>query len=164
MHEILKEETTDWQVKAEEYLAGWKRAMADYANREKELGREKTEIAEYAVADAAGDFLPVLDNLKQAMAHVPEDQRELGWVKGISFIVRQFEETLKAHGVTPFASLGTPFDPGRHEAVGEEEGAAPGTVTREVAAGYEMRGKVLRPAKVVVGKEPGARSQEPSGN
>jgi molecular chaperone GrpE len=145
-----KAAAADWRAKAEEYLAGWKRAMADYQNREKELGREKREFAIYAAENVISDFLPALDNLRQAFEHVPEDLRQAGWVKGIEQIVKQFEDALSSHGVSRFDSLGSDFDPSRHEAVGEEPGEE-GKVVREIAPGYAAGEKVISPARVVVG-------------
>lgn len=141
----------EWQAKAAEYLQGWKRAIADYQNREKELATEKRAVAQYAVTGVVDAMLPVLDNLQSAFTHIPEEQRSLGWVQGITHIIRQFQDVLKQFGVTPFASVGLPFDPTRHDAVGEEAGEA-GIVLREVAAGYEQNGNLLRVARVIVGK------------
>lgn len=144
-------EVEDFRAKAEEYLAGWKRAMADYQNRERELGEEKRAIASYAAQNASHDFLPVLDNLRQAFEHVPPEQRELPWVKGIEYIVKQFEDVLAGHGIKRFNALGAAFDPARHEAVGEEVGEE-GKVVREISPGYVAGEKVIRPARVIVGK------------
>lgn len=138
-------------AKCTEYLAGWKRAMADYQNREKEVAKEKQEIAAYTTVSLLNEFFPVLDNLLQAMAHVPEEQRSLGWVQGIGFIGKQFSDVLGRYGIQSFSALGKPFDPTRHEAVGDAEGT-PGIVVREIAPGYQMGERVVRPAKVIVGK------------
>lgn len=138
------------QTKAEEYLSGWRRAMADYQNREKELAKEKEESARSVTMYVLSDILPVLDNLRQAFTHVPPDQKEVGWVKGIGYIIKQFEDVLAKYNVRPFETLGLPFDASRHDAVGSEEGETPGMIVREVATGYEMNGRVIRPAKVVV--------------
>jgi len=138
------------EAKAEEYLAGWKRAIADYQNREKDLAREKQEIAAYARENAVLDFLPVLDNLRQAFTHVPDDQREVGWVKGVEYIVKQFEDTLAKNGFKRFVSLGAKFNPARHEAVGEADGEAE-TIVSEISPGYTVNERVVVPARVVVG-------------
>lgn len=142
------------EARADEYLAGWKRAIADYQNREKELAREKREVATYAKETLALELLPALDNLRQAFTHVPEAEREAGWVKGIEYTVKQFEEALAREGVKSFPALGDKFDPARHEAVGEGEGEE-GTVVAEIAPGYLSGERVLRPARVVVGKSQG---------
>lgn len=138
----------------DEYLAGWKRALADYANREKELAREKQAMAGYATEDAIQSFLPVLDNMKSALAHVPAEHAASEWTKGVGFIVKQFEGVLNGYGVRAFETVGKPFDPTRHEAAGEDEAGdvPPGTVSREVQSGYELDGRVIRPAKVILKK------------
>ncbi len=138
----------------DEYLAGWKRALADYANREKDLAREKQMMAAYATEDAIQSFLPVLDNLKAAVSHVPAEQAGSEWAKGVGYIVKQFEGVLNGYGVRAFDTVGKPFDPSRHEAAGEEEtgDVLPGTVAREVQSGYELDGRVIRPAKVIIKK------------
>ncbi len=138
----------------DEYLSGWKRALADYANREKEIAREKQMMAGYATEDAIQSFLPVLDNLKSAMSHVPAEQQGSEWAKGVGFIVKQFEGVLNGYGVRVFETVGKPFDPTRHEAAGEDAAGdvPPGTVAREVQSGYELDGRVIRPAKVILKK------------
>lgn len=138
----------------DEYLAGWKRALADYANREKELAREKQAMAGYATEDAIQSFLPVLDNMKSALAHVPAEHAASEWTKGVGFIVKQFEGVLNGYGVRAFETVGKPFDPTRHEAAGEDDAGdvPPGTVSREVQSGYELDGRVIRPAKVILKK------------
>ncbi|TAL19520.1 nucleotide exchange factor GrpE [Patescibacteria group bacterium] len=158
--EPLKSEEIDWKIRAEEYLAGWKRAMADYQNREKELAREKQEFARFAATALFTEFLPVLDNLCEAVAHIPDAQKELGWVKGVVLIQKQFEDALTRHEVRAFGAAGDVFDTSRHEAVGEEPGepgdfgpGEPNKVVRVIAPGYELAGRVIRPAKVIVGKQ-----------
>lgn len=139
------------RAKADEYLAGWRRAIADYQNREKDLSREKQELRQVVTMMVFSDLLPVLDNLREAFVHVPADQQSLAWVQGIKYIIKQFEDVLAQQGVKPFSSLGLPFDPARHDAVGEEVGEPIGGIVREVVCGYEMNGKILRPARVMIG-------------
>lgn len=148
------------QKERDEYLAGWKRALADFSNREKELVQEKRAMAEYASRDVILEMLPVLDNLKTALTHLPAgqagapvDQAESEWVKGVGYVVKQMEGVLNNYGVRAFASVGQKFDPARHEAVGEEKGEGEvGTILKEAAAGYMQNDTVIRPAKVIVSK------------
>jgi len=142
----------DYQKRAEEYLAGWKRAMADYQNREKEIMRDREDMMVFATRGIITDLLPVLDNLKAAFAHIPEETKPSDWAQGLLHVIRQFEEMLKSYGVTVMTTVGELFDPMRHEAVGEETGENPGTILREVQAGYEINGKVLRVARVIIAK------------
>lgn len=150
----MTEEKKTVEQERDEYLAGWKRALADYDNLKKDVARDKQQMAAYATEDAVHAFLPVLDNLKSAMAHVPAEHAAGDWAKGVGYIVKQFEGVLNGYGARAFPSVGLAFDPSRHEAVGEEgEGPGePGTVLREVQAGYELDGRVIRPAKVIIKK------------
>lgn len=142
------------QKERDEYLAGWKRALADFTNREKELAQEKREMATYVTRDIILEMIPVLDNLKTALSHTPKDQVESEWVKGVGYVVKQFEGALNNYGVRSFPSVGQPFDPARHDAVGEEKGEGQaGTILKEVAAGYQQNDTVIRPAKVIVQKQ-----------
>lgn len=148
------DELATLRAQCEEYLNGWKRATADYQNLKKDLENQRLEYAEYANVKALMEFFPIYDNLKKAALAVPEDQRELGWVQGVLYILRQFEEVLKQNGLEPISAEGAAFDPTHHEAVSEEslDSVPPGTVIREVASGYTVRGKVIVPAKVIVAK------------
>lgn len=143
------------QVRKErdEYLAGWKRALADFTNREKELAEEKRAMAAYASRDVIMEVLPILDNLKTALLHAPSEHAESEWVKGVGYVIKQFEGVLNNYGVRSFPSIGQPFDPARHEAVGEESGdGEAGTILKEAAAGYMQNDVVIRPAKVIIKK------------
>lgn len=152
--DVKNEGMEELRMKCEEYLNGWKRATADYQNLKKEIETQRLEFAEYANVKALLHFIPVYDNLKKAFASVPDDQKKLGWVQGISYINRQLEEIFRQYGLEPIVTEGAPFNPESHEAVSEEHqaGATPGAIIKEVSAGYRMKGKVIMPAKVVVAK------------
>lgn len=145
---------------AEEYLAGWKRASADYANLKRESERERADLGKYAAAGAIAKLLPVYDNLKTAWAQQPKSspadfhcaQMYLKWVEGLALVVQQFEKTLADHGVAAITDVGAAFDPVRHEAMMTRtaDSAESGTVLEVLQAGYKMHERVLRPAKVVV--------------
>ena len=125
-----------------EYKAGWKRAVADYHNLQKEVSRQRSDWAAMSELSVIEDFLPVYSNFKKAFVAVHE---ETSWVKGIGFIMKQFQDVLKNHGIEEVRTVGEVFDAGHHEAVGEEISDMPGqTIVREVEAGYTMRGKVVR--------------------
>jgi molecular chaperone GrpE len=138
----------DLQSKCDEYLTGWKRALADYDNLKKDLGRERGEMRLSALADAAMRMIPVLDNFDAATRFVPAeiDDKLKNWLNGILFIRAQLEGALKDMGVEPFGAVGEAFDANRHEAVGGE-GA---TVSEVVARGWKIGERIVRPAKVIV--------------
>lgn len=133
---------------ADEYLAGWKRATADYANLKKETERMREELAKYATIDAVSKFLPIAENLRAAIATKPAQS---AWADGIERITAQLESTMKQLGVETIDVTGVSFDPAMHEAMMREKSdASTDTVIKILEAGYRMHGRVVRAAKVVV--------------
>ncbi|OGL72775.1 nucleotide exchange factor GrpE [Candidatus Uhrbacteria bacterium RIFCSPHIGHO2_02_FULL_57_19] len=147
------EQLAECRKQAEENLAGWKRAMADYQNREKDLAREKEELAAYSSVRTVLSILPALDHLRAAIAQIPAEHRKSEWVAGVGLVVREFDTALRSLGVQLIETVGKAFDPSLHESVGDEESeSAAGSVVREVQPGYTMGGKVIRPSKVIIAK------------
>ena len=149
----MTDELAQAKAQAEEYLAGWKRAMADYANLKREADRAQGELAKYAAAGLVTQLLPLLDSFKKAEATLPTDLSGLKpWVDGINAIGGQFEAVLKSAGVSRIEEAEVPFDPSRHEAMLAEKHSRlkPGLVIKVLEPGYTMHERVLRPAKVVV--------------
>lgn len=132
--------------KSEEYLNGWKRALADYENLKKEIGSEKEKDRNRIKESLVYDLLPVIDNFEQAVAHAPNlDGAQKSWLDGVLFIKKQFEDVMQGLGLEKI-SVGDVFDPNLHEAVGEAE------EMKEVSSGWMLNGKVIRPAKVIIKK------------
>lgn len=142
------------QAKCEEYLNGWKRAMADYENLRKETGRQIQDAAEFSQIRLLLQILPLYDYYMLAVSHIPQDQQNSDWVRGIKHIHKGFEDFLKNLEVEEIPAQGQEFDPQVHEALGEEESEAPeGTIVKQVQSGYTMKGKVIVPAKVIISKQ-----------
>ena len=153
--EIETTESTREETCAECFVheANWKRALADYQNLKKEVARERAEMGAYAVLRVAERFLPVVDNFNVAMSHMPksDDKAVVNWAVGVGFIQKQLEEALRDLGLIAIKTVGETFDATKHEAVGEEDGGKEhGTILKEIQAGYEINGKVVRPAKVIL--------------
>ncbi|MCK9361597.1 nucleotide exchange factor GrpE [Patescibacteria group bacterium] len=146
-------------AKCEEYLAGWKRAQADYQNLKKESEREKAEFAKYANERLLSDLLPALDQFGLALrfipdtATLPEEEKKKwnNWLTGIKAVATLWEQAAKSAGLERISTEGA-FDPTKHEAVGEEEGEESGTIIRTMQDGWMLNGKVLRPSKVIISK------------
>lgn len=142
-----------------EYKLGWQRAVADYQNLKKEMESRRVEMFQWSEEKILSEFIPVYDNFKKAFEHHPEldgaddfHKKVKGWVDGIGFIKKQFEDVLKSHGVEEIKTEGI-FDPQFHDAVTEEESELEhGSIVRTVESGYTMQGKVIKPAKVIVSK------------
>jgi molecular chaperone GrpE len=136
----------------DEYLAKWKRTQADYDNLKKQAAREKDEFAAYATFRSAEAFLPAVDHFAEAMRHDPTDANWKQWVMGVKFIRDEFDRAMQELGVTKLEVVGKKFDPTRHVSVGakHDETKEVGTVLEEKQAGYEMNGKIVRPARVII--------------
>jgi molecular chaperone GrpE len=149
----LQEALGQAQAQAEEYLDGWQRARAEFANyrRREELRREqsKNEIA----GRVLGHFLPVLDDLERAFASVPPEVRDNPWVEGLSLVAQKMLTGMEKEGVAPIpVELGEPFDPNLHLAVLHIPCADydEGQIAMVLQRGYKIGEQVLRPAMVQV--------------
>ncbi len=136
----------------EEYLAGWKRAKADYLNLKKEMEAQNREIKEWMSKIMLLPLLSILDSFDKAFDEIPENLKNDLWVKGIEGIKKQFENYLKTQGVEVMKAGGEKFDPAKHEAVESIEGGESQVVEEELQKGYLINGEVLRPAKVKIYK------------
>jgi molecular chaperone GrpE len=100
--------------------------------------------------------LAVADDFDRAMSQMPTDLARLGWTEGVWAIDRKLRALLDSEGLTPIEAEGQPFDPHQHEAVAQEEtdAVADGMIIAELQRGYRIRDRVLRPALVVVARNP----------
>lgn len=139
--------------KAEEYLDGWKRCLADFDNYKKQQAKFLEELRFYATEDLVRDLVPILDSFELALKSVPEGDSSREWKKGIIYIQGQLEEILKARGLERISAFGEKFNPEVHEAIESvESDKESGSILEELQPGYTMRGKVVRPARVRVAK------------
>jgi molecular chaperone GrpE len=131
------------------------RSAADFENFKKRARQQQLDTIQHASADLIARLLPALDDLHKALDHKPADVDE-SWVKGLELSVRKLEEALGAHGLEPIESVGVPFDPKLHEAIGYEESTEhpEDTVTSELRRGYRIRDRVVRPALVKLARQP----------
>lgn len=141
------------EAKAEEYLAGWQRAKADYQNLQKEHKEQMSRIGEISAMGFVDQLLPIIDHFEMAIAHVPHGQEKQEWVQGFFHIKKQFDEVLENLGVKRIHALGKKFDPHLHEAISQKDSEQPAdTVIQELQTGYRFGDSVIRHAKVVVSK------------
>lgn len=145
----------------EEYLAGWKRAQADYANLKKDMEREKAEFAKFANVRLLSDLLPAFDQFDVALAHLPDlstleekdRDRIQQWITGIVAVRSVWDAALRSCGAEPVPTTGA-FDPSVHEAVGQEPSDAipEGEIIRAVETGWTLHGRLIRSARVIISK------------
>ncbi|MGZ6142968.1 MAG: nucleotide exchange factor GrpE [Myxococcales bacterium] len=134
------------------------RSAAEFENFKKRATKEKEDASKFGTERLLKDFLPVMDNLERALDHA--EQHDLKQViEGVRLVQKLFESTLAKHGVVGFSAVGQPFDPTFHEALMQQESdEPPNTVVSEMARGYKLHDRLVRPAAVVVAK---ARTSPP---
>jgi molecular chaperone GrpE len=152
LREALEAKTREAEANHERYL----RAMAEFDNARKRSAREREELIKSANENLIRDLLPVLDNLDRALQAARADAGAASVITGVELIQREMLRVLEKFGVVPFASVGAPFDPERHDAVARvpSAGQPEMTVVGETARGYLLHGRVLRPALVTVAMTP----------
>lgn len=130
------------------------RAQAETENFKKRLQREHEDHLKYAAEKVLKDLIPTLDNLELAITYGSDNEACQDMLKGITMTHKLFIDALGRHGLLPVGKEGEPFDPARHEAVGFDSRAdlKPDTVARVLQSGYQLEGRLLRPAKVMVNR------------
>ena len=138
----------------DEYLNGWRRAKADFANYKNEEFKRLEEVIKFGNVDVVRDVIAVLDSLDRGSAAL-EAAGEKEAASGMRRIQSQLEEMMKRRGLERMeVRPGDAFDPARHEAMGEAPAEAPpGAVAEELECGYLLSGRVIRAAKVNISKE-----------
>ncbi len=140
------------QSQSQEYLDGWQRTRAEFANYKKRVEREMQDSYQSASADVLKGLLPIIDDFDRAIANVPQGLSDEPWVNGVIMIQRKLVKLLDEFGIEPVDPTGQPFDPKLHEAVGMDEASdvPSGHVTATMQKGYVIGDRVLRPALVRV--------------
>ena len=148
----LEERLEEAEAQAAEYLDGWQRARAEFANAKKRLEKSRVEARRNATVEVIGKLLPVLDDFERALENVPDEIAEDGWFEGIALIDRKLRDILKSENIERIETVGKPFDPNLHEAVLQEESDEyeSGVVIKELQSGYRLDERVIRPAMVIV--------------
>ncbi len=148
----LEQALFEEKEKSGRYLANWQRAQADFINYKKRAEQEKKETVEFANSELILGLLTVADDLERAFASLPSRRSKSSWIEGIKLVYNKFRAILEARGLTEIDAKGKPFDPHLHEAVMHQEGEED-IVIEEIQKGYKLKNRVLRPSKVIVGKE-----------
>lgn len=142
------------EAERDDLLDRLQRVSADYLNYQKRAGKELAEARQFANAELIKDLLAVLDDMERALDHAATDDNPLS--EGMRLVRDKALAVLNRYGLKPIAAVGEHFDPQRHEAMMAQpaEDYDTPTVLRELQRGYEFKGRVLRPARVVVSAPP----------
>lgn len=150
----LQEQLSTCQKQADEYLDGWQRARAEFANYKKRVERDQVQAQQAAAGRIIKRYLEIMDDLERALKNRPQDGEGASWANGIELIYRKFESLLESEGVKPMEAEGEFFDPNLHEAITSEESDAheSGQIIEVMQRGYMLGDRVLRPAMVRVAR------------
>ncbi len=130
------------------------RAKADYQNLQRRNMSERAEAILYANADLMKSLLPVVEGLQRAIESAKSSDNLKSVFEGVRLVHEDLMKSLGGHGLETIDAKGKKFDPHVHEALMMQptKDVADGTVIEEVGRGYQLRDRVLRPAKVIVAK------------
>jgi molecular chaperone GrpE len=150
----LLEEIERSQQEASEYLDGWQRERAEFANYKNRTAREREEARAQISSEIIAKYLEILDDLELAIINRPAEDEAEAWIDGIELIHVKLNAILEDEGVEVIIAEGETFDPNYHEAITyeEDDDHQDGQVIEVVQKGYKLGDRVLRPAKVRVAK------------
>ena len=130
------------------------RLQAEFENFRRRSLKEKQESLQYGPQNLIKDLLTTVDNLERAIEHSEQsaDADLKSLLQGVALVERELLGTLSNHGVNVVEAAGELFDPSVHEAMGQvpDGSVAPNTVLEVLQKGYQLRDRLLRPARVIV--------------
>ncbi|WP_458238528.1 nucleotide exchange factor GrpE, partial [Pseudomonas sp. P5_A2_2] len=145
----------------EEQLAGAQdqalRVAADLQNVRRRAEQDVEKAHKFALEKFAGDLLPIVDSLERGLElSSPDDESIRPMREGIELTLKMFQDTLKRYQLEAIDPHGEPFNAVQHQAMAMQESAdvEPNSVLKVFQKGYQLNGRLLRPAMVVVSKAP----------
>jgi molecular chaperone GrpE len=142
--DALEREVAEWKTK-------FSRLYADFENYRRRMGEEVSEAKTAGESKAVEAMLPMLDDVSRALDAGVSDPSTL--IPGFSSVRENFLKTLSSFGVEAVPGKGEPFDPNVHEAIGTGPGDQDDMILEVYQAGFTIRGKLVRPARVLVSKQ-----------
>lgn len=142
------------QAELDEQKDKYLRLVAEFDNFKRRTAKEKIELIQTAGKDVIISMLEVLDDCDRAEKQLNENDDIVAQKEGVQLVFNKLRSTLQAKRLTPMESINTEFDVAKHEAIAEVEvpKAMKGKVVDEIEKGYYLNNKIIRFAKVVVGK------------
>jgi molecular chaperone GrpE len=151
----LAQELEQARQEAAKNLDGWQRAAAELANYKRRQEEQSKLQRDMIKADVLQGVISALDDLDLAFQNLPKELNGqlVGWVEGFRLVQRKLDRILDEQGVTTITTQGE-FNPNMHEAVSHEESPdhQEGQIIAELRKGYQIGGRVIRPALVRVAK------------
>lgn len=144
------------QDEVEKYKREYLYLRADFDNYKKGVIKERSDLIKYGSERVFAEIVDVLDNFDRALSFELTPETIETYKEGIRLTASEFIKVLKRFGVSEIDCQGVAFDPSIHEALSSEETdlVPPGHVSRVFKKAYKLHDRVLRPAQVVVAREP----------
>ena len=131
------------------------RAVAEMENLRRRAAQDVEKAHKFALEKFAGELLPVLDNLERAIELADKENDTLKpMIEGVELTLKSMQSGVAKFGLVALDPTNQPFDPNAHQAMSMVPSAdvAPNTVIAVMQKGYELNGRVIRPAMVMVSK------------
>jgi molecular chaperone GrpE len=153
--EQLEQQVAEKDRQAQEYIAKYRQAAAEFEEARLRVRREVSKDVERGRREILSDLLEVVDNLDRAIESARQGATPASLLQGVEMVRRQFLAKLEGLGVTRIEVTDQPFDPSVHEAITTVPSTSPdqdGQIVGVVRQGYRIGDDVLRPASVAVAK------------
>jgi molecular chaperone GrpE len=150
-----KKDTNEWKQKFEEVNDKYLRLYAEFDNFKKRTIKERIDLSRTANAEVITALLPVLDDFNRAMKQMESSNDFKALADGVKLIQQKINGILENKGLKQMKSQGEPFNPELHDAIAEipaTDESMKGKIMDETEPGYYLNDKIIRHAKVVVGK------------
>lgn len=131
------------------------RLYAEFDTFRRRMMKEKLDLINTAAQDTMAALLPVLDDFDRAKKSADQADSTEQFSEGVTLVYQKLHNALRQLGLEPMDTQGQPFDPEYHEAIAEIPAPTEelkGKIIDTIANGYQLRGKIIRHAKVVIGK------------
>lgn len=131
------------------------RIGAEFENYKKRVQREREDLIKYVGETFILELLHIIDNFERAFQAADKTQDFKILHQGVEMILKDVETFLKDKGVKKMVTVGLQFDPHKHEAIEDVvcNDKPENIIVEELQVGYELNGRVIRPAKVKVSKK-----------
>lgn len=153
----LNAQLAEAESKAEEFRDQYLRTAAEMENLRKRAARDVEQAHKFALEKFVVELLPVVDALEMGLNAAQDVKDQAGaLMEGTEMTLKQFQQVMEKFGIEPISPEGEEFNPEYHEAMAMQPSSeqSPNTVLTVVQKGYLLNGRVVRPARVLVAKEP----------
>ncbi|MEH6825958.1 MAG: nucleotide exchange factor GrpE [Motiliproteus sp.] len=165
LHQGLDQELVKAQLALSEAQDQVLRAQADVQNVRRRAEQDVSKARKFALEKFAEELIPVVDNLERGIESAQNEAADVTVIReGMELTLSSFVAALKKFNVVPVDPQNEPFDPQLHQAMSmvENDKVEPNTVLHVMQKGYQLNGRLVRPAMVMVSKGGSKKPVSPS--